>query len=82
VEYDESPCRKRTKEELLEDQPSGSGSGRVPEPEEIIELPVVKTETEAPTLQVTEPEAEAEEKLENKEETEEDPPKKTPRIRG
>jgi len=30
---------------------------------------------------VTEPEAEAEEKLENKEETEEDPPKKTPRIR-
>jgi len=81
VEYDESPCRKRTKEELLEDQPSGSGSGRVPEPEEIIELPVVKTETEAPTLEVTEPEAEAEEKLENKEETEEDPPKKTPRIR-
>ncbi|XP_041563985.1 uncharacterized protein LOC108147433 isoform X2 [Drosophila elegans] len=82
VEYDESPCRKRTKEELLEDQPSGSGSGRVPEPEEIIELPVIRTETEAPTLEVTQP---AEEKLENKEEkdaeTEEDPPKKTPRIR-
>ncbi|XP_070071818.1 microtubule-associated protein futsch isoform X4 [Drosophila takahashii] len=80
VEYDESPCRKRTKEELLEDQPSGSG--RVPEPEEIIELPVVKTETEAPTLEVTEP---AEEKLEQKDEkeseAEEDPPKKTPRIR-
>ncbi|XP_016965418.1 uncharacterized protein LOC108034825 isoform X2 [Drosophila biarmipes] len=78
VEYDESPCRKRTKEELLEDLPSGSGSGGVPEPEEIIELPVVKTETEAPTLEVTDPEAEAEE---NKEKTEEDPPKKAPRIR-
>ncbi|KMY98416.1 trichohyalin isoform X6 [Drosophila simulans] len=80
VEYDESPCRKRTKEELLEDQPSGSG--RVPEPDEIIELPVVKTEIEAPTVEVTEP---AEEKLDNKDEkeseAEEDPPKKTPRIR-
>ncbi|XP_043648728.1 trichohyalin isoform X6 [Drosophila teissieri] len=86
VEYDESPCRKRTKEELLEDQPSGSG--RVPEPDEIIELPVVKAETEAPTVEVTEP---AEEKLDHKEEkeseaeaeaeAEEDPPKKTPRIR-
>lgn len=80
VEYDESPCRKRTKEELLEDQPSGSG--RVPEPDEIIELPVVKTEIEAPTVEVTEP---AEEKLDHKEEkeseAEEDPPKKTPRIR-
>ncbi|XP_044314057.1 uncharacterized protein LOC108044374 isoform X4 [Drosophila rhopaloa] len=82
VEYDESPCRKRTKEELLEDQPSGSGSGRVPEPEEIIELPLVRTETEAPTVEVTEP---AEEKVEIKEEketeVEEDPPKKTPRVR-
>nr|NP_001261592.1 uncharacterized protein Dmel_CG43078, isoform M [Drosophila melanogaster]AGB94287.1 uncharacterized protein Dmel_CG43078, isoform M [Drosophila melanogaster] len=80
VEYDESPCRKRTKEELLEDQPSGSG--RVPEPDEIIELPVVKTEIEAPTVEVTEP---AEEKVDHKEEkeseAEEDPPKKTPRIR-
>ncbi|XP_032574874.1 trichohyalin isoform X6 [Drosophila sechellia] len=80
VEYDESPCRKRTKEELLEDQPSGSG--RVPEPDEIIELPVVKTEIEAPTVEVTEP---AEEKLDNKDEkeseAEEDPLKKTPRIR-
>ncbi|XP_033161530.1 trichohyalin isoform X6 [Drosophila mauritiana] len=80
VEYDESPCRKRTKEELLEDQPSGSG--RVPEPDEIIELPVVKTEIEAPKVEVTEP---AEEKLDNKDEkeseAEEDPPKKTPRIR-
>ncbi|XP_017074057.1 trichohyalin isoform X2 [Drosophila eugracilis] len=82
VEYDESPCRKRTKEELLEDQPSASGSGRVPEPDEIIELPVIKTEVDAPTLEVTEP---AEEKLENKaekeSEVEEDPPKKTPRVR-
>ncbi|XP_017042499.1 uncharacterized protein LOC108088973 isoform X2 [Drosophila ficusphila] len=82
VEYDESPCRKRTKEELLEDQPSGSG--RVPEPEEIIELPVTQTETETPKLEISEP---AEEKLEGKEEqepekeSEEDPPKKTPRIR-
>ncbi|XP_039486035.1 trichohyalin isoform X3 [Drosophila santomea] len=84
VEYDESPCRKRTKEELLEDQPSGSG--RVPEPDEIIELPVVKAEAEAPTVEVTEP---VEEKLDLKEEkeseaeaeAEEDPPKKTPRIR-
>lgn len=83
VEYDESPCRKRTKEELLEDQPSGS----VPQPEEIIELPVVKTELEAPTLEITEP---AEEKTEEPEKVEQpeaevedsaDPPKKTPRVR-
>ncbi|XP_020815982.1 titin isoform X3 [Drosophila serrata] len=89
VEYDESPCRKRTKEELLEDQPSGSGSTRVPEPEEIIELPVAKTETETPAVEITEP---AEEKLEQAEEPKpeqevqedadgESPPKKTPRLR-
>nr|XP_043070111.1 titin isoform X3 [Drosophila bipectinata] len=83
VEYDESPCRKRTKEELLEDQPSGS----VPQPEEIIELPVVKTELEAPTLEITEPAEEKTEepvKVEQPEEEVEDsadPPKKTPRVR-
>ncbi|KQS43432.1 uncharacterized protein Dere_GG14326, isoform G [Drosophila erecta] len=80
VEYDESPCRKRTKEELLEDQPSGSG--RVPEPDEIIELPVVKAETEAPTVEVTEAAEETlDHKAEKESEAEEDPPKKTPRIR-
>ncbi|XP_070141314.1 microtubule-associated protein futsch isoform X7 [Drosophila kikkawai] len=89
VEYDESPCRKRTKEELQEDQPSGSGSNRVPEPEEIIELPVAKTETEAPAVKITEPaeeKSEQAEELKSEQEVEEEadaesPPKKTPRLR-
>ncbi|XP_026848822.1 uncharacterized protein LOC6602479 isoform X4 [Drosophila persimilis] len=87
VEYDESPCRKRNKEELeqeqREDMPSTSAAaGSVPQPDEIIELPVAKTEIDAPALEVTEPQ---EEKIEDGTTADgdgtESPPKKTPRLR-
>ncbi|TDG53010.1 hypothetical protein AWZ03_000553 [Drosophila navojoa] len=88
VEYDESPCRKRTKEEEQQDElPSTSAAASVPQPDEIIELPVEQTKTETPAQEVSEPtpeaveepiEAEAEVKVELEVET---PPKKTPRLR-
>ncbi|XP_043071462.1 uncharacterized protein LOC6570429 isoform X2 [Drosophila grimshawi] len=81
VEYDESPCRKRNKDEQLnEELPSTSAqsAASVPQPDEIIELPVEQTKTEAPALEVTEPEVV--ETLEQPTE-EEAPPKKTPRLR-
>ncbi|XP_034484077.1 uncharacterized protein LOC117789129 isoform X3 [Drosophila innubila] len=88
VEYDESPCRKRNKEEDQEELPSTSAAS-VPKPDEIIELPVEQTKTEAPTLEVTEPVAETvEESVEKSIEKSTDqsvefesPPKKTPRLR-
>ncbi|KAL7733292.1 hypothetical protein ACLKA6_004789 [Drosophila palustris] len=84
VEYDESPCRKRNKAEDQEELPSTSAAS-VPQPDEIIELPVEQTKTEAPTLEVTEPVAEpVEESIEKpiEESAElESPPKKTPRLR-
>ncbi|XP_022212834.2 LOW QUALITY PROTEIN: uncharacterized protein LOC111067830 [Drosophila obscura] len=90
VEYDESPCRKRNKEELEQEQreedlPSTSGAaGSVPQPEEIIELPAAKTETDAPALEITEPQEEkgkmAQEGRGEGDGTE-SPPKKTPRLR-
>ncbi|XP_034110448.1 uncharacterized protein LOC117572017 isoform X2 [Drosophila albomicans] len=94
VEYDESPCRKRNKEEDQEELPSTSAAS-VPQPDEIIELPVEQTKTEAstPALEVTEPDAEpvvtaesaadvevASEPVEQSSEVE-SPPKKTPRLR-
>ncbi|XP_034122474.1 uncharacterized protein LOC117580200 isoform X3 [Drosophila guanche] len=86
VEYDESPCRKRNKEELeqeqREDLPSTSGvAASVPQPEEIIELPVAKTETDAPALEITEPQEEKVEEGTAEADGTESPPKKTPRLR-
>lgn len=79
VEYDESPCRKRTKEEELQDELPSTSAASVPQPDEIIELPVEQTKTEAPALEVSEPTPEAiEEPIELEAET---PPKKTPRLR-
>ncbi|XP_023179332.2 uncharacterized protein LOC111605174 isoform X2 [Drosophila hydei] len=79
VEYDESPCRKRTKEEELQDELPSTSAASVPQPDEIIELPVEQTKTEAPALEVSEPAPEAiEEPIELEAET---PPKKTPRLR-
>ncbi|XP_030572504.1 uncharacterized protein LOC115771091 isoform X1 [Drosophila novamexicana] len=76
VEYDESPCRKRNKQEELDELPSTS-AGSVPQPDEIIELPVEQTKTEAPAVEITEPAPEpVEEPIEV-----ETPPKKTPRLR-
>ncbi|KRG05798.1 uncharacterized protein Dmoj_GI12909, isoform H [Drosophila mojavensis] len=88
VEYDESPCRKRTKEEEQQDElPSTSAAASVPQPDEIIQLPVEQTKTETPAQEVSEstPEAveepiEAEAKVEAEAEVE-TPPKKTPRLR-
>ncbi|KAH8366134.1 hypothetical protein KR093_009494 [Drosophila rubida] len=94
VEYDESPCRKRNKEEDQEELPSTSAAS-VPQPDEIIELPVEQTKTEAstPALEVTEPVVETVETAETAAAVEavsesveqpaelESPPKKTPRLR-
>ncbi|KAH8306923.1 hypothetical protein KR044_001197 [Drosophila immigrans] len=92
VEYDESPCRKRNKEEDQEELPSTSAASFVPQPDEIIELPVEQTKTEASpasALEVTEPDAETVETVEETVTVEavsesaelESPPKKTPRLR-
>ncbi|XP_002065877.3 uncharacterized protein LOC6643126 isoform X3 [Drosophila willistoni] len=79
VEYDESPCRKRNKEEQEQDElPSTSGSN-VPQPEEIIELPVEKEEPAAPTVEAEVEEGVKESEDESKEN--EAPPTKTPRLR-
>ncbi|XP_064541309.1 uncharacterized protein LOC135430533 isoform X8 [Drosophila montana] len=76
VEYDESPCRKRNKQEEQDELPSTSAAS-VPQPDEIIELPVEQIKTEAPAVEITEPAPEsAEEPIEVK-----TPPKKTPRLR-
>ncbi|KAH8415572.1 hypothetical protein KR222_005484, partial [Zaprionus bogoriensis] len=81
VEYDESPCRKRIKDEdELDELPSTSAAASVPQPEEIIELSVEQqttSKTEAPELELTE----AQEDQQAPELEAEAPPKKTPRLR-
>lgn len=82
VEYDESPCRKRIKDD--DELPSTSAASVPPQPDEIIELAVEQSsKTEAPVVEVTEAEAEPTQ-LEASAEAEveaEAPPKKTPRLR-
>ncbi|XP_017842009.2 LOW QUALITY PROTEIN: uncharacterized protein LOC108599581 [Drosophila busckii] len=78
VEYDESPCRKRNKEEDNEDLPCSSGAQSVPEPDEIIELPLAQSKTEdLPAEEITE--VAQDEQVASAEQ--ESPPKKTPRLR-
>lgn len=92
VEYDESPCRKRIKDddEPADELPSTSATSVPPQPDEIIELAVEQTQqqsskTEAPVVEVTEAEAEAQppqqEAPAEAEVEAEVPPKKTPRLR-
>lgn len=89
VEYDESPCRKRIKDDEHE-LPSTSAASVPPQPDEIIELAVEQTQeqqqqiskTEAPGVQITEPVAEPQPEVVAEVELEaESPPKKTPRLR-
>jgi len=83
VEYDESPCRKRNKEEDQEELPSTS-TACVPQPDEVIELPVESIKTDAPIL-ITDPAPEVVEESTKQSVEEavevESPPKKTPRLR-
>ncbi|XP_030385409.1 uncharacterized protein LOC115632411 isoform X2 [Scaptodrosophila lebanonensis] len=86
VEYDESPCRKRNKEEQEQAEDLPTSSSNVLQPDEVIELPQV-TEPVPPTVEVTESEAvskvDDEDETVESQETADDsaPPKKTPRLR-